>query len=199
MPDVFKSSTPPTPTPQGHALSSFCVLPKNVSFQAQNSDEQIILLLRPHIITNLGWFLTTLLAILVPLAAYTLFPDLSSYISAIPSRFFPVITIVYFLGLALYVLSHLIAWFYNIFLVTNQRVVDIDYDNVMYQDIAITKLQEIEDVHYTQSGFFASLFNYGDIDIQTEANKPNFEAEKVPNPSYAANLMASYIEKERNN
>src|SRR5688572_22154339 len=47
-------------------LSSFCLYPENINFETQENDEKIILLLRMHPITNVGWILITIAMLFVP-------------------------------------------------------------------------------------------------------------------------------------
>ena len=86
-------------------------------------------------------------------------------------------------------------WFYNITLITDRGVVDIDYSNIVYHDVAMTNLNLIEDVNYTKVGFIRSLLNYGDLFVQTAGGKENLEALAVPNPAEAARIIGESIGK----
>ena len=61
--------------------------------------------------------------------------------------------------------------------------------------MAITKLTHIVDVSYTQSGFAKSLFNYGDVFVQTAGTEKNFEALSVPKPREATHIIGDLIGK----
>ena len=84
-------------------------------------------------------------------------------------------------------------WFYNITLVTEKGVIDIDYSNLVYHDVAITNLNLVEDVNYTKIGFFRSFFDYGDLFVQTAGGKENLEAIGIPNPAKAVHIIANKI------
>ena len=86
-------------------------------------------------------------------------------------------------------------WFYNIILITDRSVVDIDYDGLLHHDVAITNFNLIQDVNYTKTGFFRSLFNYGDLFVQTAGGKENLEALGVPNPALASKIIVEKIGK----
>ncbi len=86
-------------------------------------------------------------------------------------------------------------WSYNIFIVTPKRVIDIDYSNTVIHNVAETKMTHIQDVNYTQVGFISSLFNFGDVFVQTAGYEVNFEALSVPQPRHASKIIAELIGK----
>src|SRR3990167_2161489 len=54
----------------GHShnpLSAFCYLPDKINFETKDQEEIVILLLRKHFITNIGWIIILLLMIAAPL------------------------------------------------------------------------------------------------------------------------------------
>lgn len=87
-------------------------------------------------------------------------------------------------------------WYFNVFLTTNERIVDIDYKDILYHNVAETKLSNVEEVHYTKGGFFQALFNYGDVFVQTAAEFRNFEATKAPTPEKATTLIGQLLGKK---
>lgn len=172
-------------------LSSFCQNPIDIHFQTQKPHETIILLLRSHFITNLSWILITIVLTLLPLIILTLLSNFGfNFLSTSPAnRFTIVFTLFYYLLVFSYVFVSFLHWFYNVFLVTSERVVDIDYSDVVVHNIAVASLSHIQDVNYTQSGFIATFFNYGDLFVQTAGNERNFEAHSVPKPREATHII----------
>lgn len=179
-----------------HFFNSFLQNPNNVVFRAQEKDEKILLFLRKHFITNLPWIFISSLLLIAPLLLSLVTSQLASTIFPVPQRFIVILILFYYLIVFTYILLSFINWFYNILIVTQKRIVDIDFSDVVYHDVAVTKLSLIEDVNYTQSGFIRSLFNYGDIFIHTAADKPNFEALGVPHPAKAIDIIQNLIGKE---
>lgn len=178
-----------------HAFSSFCQdPPKNMHFQNQDDDEKILLFLRAHFITNVPWILgAIILAVLPPLfLIYQSFVSLLFSIS-IPQNFVTVFVLFYYLLVFTYIFVNFIHWFYNIALVTNKRVVDIDFSDLVFHDVAITKLNLIEDVSYVQSGFLRSFFNYGDVFVQTAGETKHFDFLAVPNPQRTVTIISDLI------
>lgn len=179
-----------------HMFASFCQNPEGFSFQTQKHNERILLFLRRHFITNLSWILIALILSLIPavfIVLNTTLPLLTAI--QIPRQFVIILTLFYYLILFSYIFINFITWFYNIFFVTNERVIDVDYSNIVIHNVAETKVGQIEDVHYVQSGFIRTLFNFGDVFLQTAGAEKIFEALAVPKPREAANIIAQRIGK----
>ena len=60
-------------------------------------------------------------------------------------------------------------WFFNVYIITNKKVVDIDFDGLLYKNISETQLRNIEDVTSQVKGFFGMIFNVGNVYVQTAA------------------------------
>lgn len=174
-----------------NTLSSFCQNPTDVHFQTQKPHETIILFLRSHFITNISWIIFTVILICLPLTI-TLFLSLFKLgflSSLIAARFTVIYVLFYYLMVFSYVFISFLHWFYNVFIVTSQRVVDIDYSDIVVHNIAITSLSHVQDVNYTQSGFIPTFFNYGNLFVQTAGDERNFEAFSIPKPREATHII----------
>ncbi len=175
-------------------FTTFRENPVGAKFQTQEPDEEIILFLRKHLITNLPWIFISFLLIIFPILL-SIFVNLESLspFSAIPASFLIVFTAFYYLIVFGYIIVSFTTWFFNVSLVTTERIVDIDYFDIVVHSMATTKLDLVEDVEYTQSGFIRSLFNYGDVFVQTAGEKPNFHFLSVPKPAKAVDIIGDLI------
>jgi hypothetical protein len=214
MPDVFISppqtaplaSSNPSPLPQpsskhslppnGTAISlltAFCEKPLGVTFANQHTHEVILLFLRRHLITNVPWIFFTIVLLLIPSLFAILLQMTSFPLSFLPDNYMFILMIFYYLIVFAFALTNFMSWFYNISLVTTERVVDIDFSEIVYHDVASTKLPEIEEVHYKQIGFIRSFFNYGDIHVHTASDTENFDFLKVPSPQKGAEIIGRLL------
>jgi len=176
-----------------HPFSTFHTFPEGVVFENQEKDEIIHLFLRRHLITNIGWVTSSFSLALIPLlvlfiqaSGLYLFPEL-------PYSYLLVGALFYYVILFGYNLVNSVSWFYNIGLVTQLRVVDVDLSNIQHKNVSATTLGDIVDVSYSQKGFFQSLFDYGDVVIQTEGIRENFEFLKVPHPAKVADVVSDLV------
>lgn len=182
-------------------LSSFCQNPKGVSFQTQKEKEKILLFLRAHFLTNLSWILITLILIVLPLMILAFLSSFKLDFLSAPAafRFTIVFTFFYYLLVSSYILVNFLHWFYNVFIVTSERIVDIDYSDIVVHNVAVTGLSHVQDINYTQSGFIPTLFNYGDLFVQTAGDERNFEAYSIPKPREATAVIGDLTGKSPSN
>jgi membrane protein YdbS with pleckstrin-like domain len=204
MPDIFikpentkkELLTAADSVPSDHVrmFSSFCVNPLGVSFIDQEPDEKILLFLRPHFITNALWIFIAFILALIPIF-FLIFRINFVFLEvpSLPFGFVAIFAIFYYLLIFSYTFVNFINWFYNVLLVTQKRVVDVDYSDIVVHNIAFTKLTHVQEVNYTQAGFIRSFFNFGDIFIQTAGPEINLEGLSVPQPRRAAQIMANLI------
>jgi hypothetical protein len=170
-------------------LSYFRKYPLGVKFANQEDGEQIILFIRRHFITNVPWILFTLLLLILPLVVIGLFRFSNLSLFAIPPHFVAVLLGFYYLIVLNNALVNFIVWFYHVGIVSEKRLLDLDVYNVLNHHLAETNVIDIVDVSYAQRGFFQSFFNYGDVPIQTEAIKANFEFEECPRPAEVSDII----------
>ena len=211
MPDVFVA--PSTSLPQEEeptALPAQAVLPQKspapfaalmvnptrVYFQNQDQDEQIILLLRKHWVTNLGWVITSFLMLLLPPFLAVFVPLLNLPLEISPSTLW-LGQIFWYLVTFGYLFINFLIWYFNAHLVTNKRVVDIDFHNLTYKDVAATRIELIQDVTFKVGGVIRNIFDYGDVFVQTAGTEPNFEFQAVPKPAFVADKISDLMAVER--
>ncbi len=179
---------------KGHShspLAAYCYFPDKVDFETRERKEKIVLLLRRHPITNVAWILIAILMIFAPLTL-SFFPILSF----LPSNFQFIAVLVWYLITTAFVLENFLTWFFNVNIITDERIVDIDFHNLIYKEVSDCKIDNIQDVTYKMGGVVRTIFNYGDIYIQTAAEVPAFEFLAVPKPSKVARVLQDLIIEE---
>lgn len=178
-----------------HSLASFCTSSENFSFHAQDPNEKIILFLRRHFVTNIGWIFVTFIFSVIPLILLLTGISLFDLLNiTLPLRFVALLIVLYYLILFTYSMLNFLSWFYNVTIITDKRIVDVDYSSILYHNVAITKISQIEDVNYTKAGFLRSMFNYGDVYAQTAgAASDHFDMLAIPQPEKIANFISDLI------
>jgi hypothetical protein len=175
-------------------FSAFKVRPRGVHFNDQEEDEHVLLILRKHFATNILWMLFSILLLIIPPVFFNFF-NLSDFFASlsIPQTTSFILFFAYYLVVFCYMFVAYITWYYNASLITNKKVVDVHFQDILYHDVSMTKLNLIEDVNYVQSGFFGSLFSYGDVYLETAGKAVRFDFLSVPNPERVANLLENLI------
>lgn len=178
-------------------LRAYINHPENTSFDGEDFDEDILLLLRKAVVTNLGWIFATALIVVVPLPFGILINfAVAGPINLNPSIYFILLSFWYLFGFG-YAFLNFINWFFSVYIVTTKRIVDVDFHGLLYKNQAEAPLRNIEDVTYSIVGTTQVLFNYGDVNIQTAAENREFDFSKVPNPARVADIISDLVSQER--
>lgn len=181
-------------------LSSFSIMPRGLTVEIQDKDEEILLLVRRHIITNFRWVIIVLFMILSPLVL-----GFVSVLDDLPSRFLVMGIILWYLLTLAMVLEGFFNWYFDMFIVTDERIIDIDFHNLIYKNVTSTKIDKIEDVTYTVSGAVPSFLDFGNVMIQTagaglgmdpQKTSPHMEIYDTPHPAKVAKLINELILEE---
>lgn len=200
MPDVFVSQpkvvVPTTEKAKsavsGHShglLSTFSVYPDHVDFETRGEDEKIILLLRQHIIVNVKWILVAAVMFFVPTLAkgFGVFNTISGGLELI-------IIMAWYLVTMAYAFENFLSWYFNVYIVTNERIVDVNFHNLIYKSVSDATLDNIQDVTYNMGGVTRTVFNYGDVFIQTASEVSRFDFLAVPNPARVSKMINELTE-----
>lgn len=175
-----------------HPFKSWIVKPHWVNFETRYKEETMELLVRRHPITNVPWILIALLMVLAPLVL-PIFPILSF----LPANFQTVALIMWSLVTFAYILENFLVWFFNVGIVTNVRLIDIDFFNLLAKEVSDADLKKVEDVTYKMNGAIRAVFNYGDVFVQTAGEEPNIEFLAIPHPDKVVKILQELREKGR--
>ncbi|MDD5567525.1 MAG: PH domain-containing protein [Patescibacteria group bacterium] len=86
-----------------------------------------------------------------------------------------------FFGL-LYFFRQSVIYFLNALVITKQRLIDFDQKGLFNRVVSETTYDKIQDVSFKINGFTPTLFNYGDLEIQTAGTQANLEIKSIANP-----------------
>ena len=176
-------------------FSSFCKNPDGISFQSQEKGEKVLLFLRKDFITNAKWILIGIFLTLLPLSLIFSQQLFKNSLAFLTLQFCLIIILFYYLFVAAYLYLNFITWYYNVALITDRRVIDVEFSGLVYKDVATTKLNLVQDVSYAQVGVIRTFFDYGNILIQTAGSLDNFIFEAAPNPEGAVHVVEELIGK----
>jgi len=152
-------------------------------FETQEADEEIILLLRAHGITNIAWIIAVIFLALFGFAGFVGSFFIPSELNLpFDSRDYAIFLIVWWLLLSGFALQRYLAWYFNVNIITNKKIVDVDFLHLFYKQISETSLENVQDITHRTVGFLQNHFDYGDVVIQTAGETQNFEFLSVPDP-----------------
>jgi hypothetical protein len=184
----------PAPPPQPAAQPA--ARPPSLPFPLQ-SGERIIELCRRH------WFylwpktILLLLAAIVPVAIAALLLDLAGALDDLGIFFW----IVAALWLAYWAVRIFFNWYRyhnDIWVVTNQRIIDSFKPHPFSKRVATADLVNIQDMSVIKSGIFPSILNFGDVLCETAgAGHETFRITGIPRPEDIQLLIDRERDRER--
>jgi hypothetical protein len=169
-----------------------------IRFPGQHDDEQVILFLRRHWFIFLMRLLLIIFSIIGLVLLYVFFNLLSSDFSQ--SDYYNLLLFAESLGTLFIWNLFFILWidFYlDAWIVTNERIINIDQKGFFNRDISELRLTKIQDVTSEIVGFIPTILGYGNIYVQTAAEKERFTFYQIPNPNEVKNMIVQLQEKER--
>ena len=179
-------------------FAMFAPHPVGVTFEGQEAGEEIILLLRQHVITLVPAFIITIFFMLIPFIVSSILLVVGINLSdLLTSAQIFLITVFWYLFVFGYAFYRLLFWYFNVYLLTNERIVDFDFRGILHKEISYAGLGQIEDVSPKMIGFFGTFFNFGNVFIQTAGAKNEFEFEKVARPDDVAQEISEQVRAEQ--
>lgn len=178
----------------GHTTSPFSSLlikPHVFDFEERDSDEKIILVARPHWFTNVSWIITALVLVLAP-SLLKFVP----IISDIPAKFQMMGIMFWYLITFAFSFEKFLSWYFDVYIITDERVIDIEFNNLLNKKFSEAKLSMIQDITSRVTGVAQTMFNYGSVYVQTAAEVPEICFEMVPNPEKIIKVLQILREEE---
>ncbi len=172
---------------------SYVENPTNCRFEGQDPEEQILLLLRAHPTTNLRWIVLAILLFFVPFLVPWMLSFFNLPADLLPESYSLVLVLVNFLLIMTVVFEGFLNWYFNVYIVTNKNVVDIDFHSILYKNIDVAPLRNIEDTSSSMSGILNSVFHYGNVLMQTAGSARNIDFLSVPNPHKVADFVLDNV------
>jgi hypothetical protein len=153
------------------------------------SDEQLLQFTRRHW-AFLAWALTKMvLALIVPIVALIVIANLTF---GLDGRGGQVVALICAVWALTWLVKIYFAWYrynHDVWVVTNQRIVDSIKNHWFHHKMASADLDDVADISVKKHGLFPTMFNYGDLLLQTAGEKPNFVLSGIPAPSAVLALV----------
>ena len=77
----------------------------------------------------------------------------------------------------------------DIWIITTERVIDIEQKGLFRREVSEFKLDKIQDVSFDIRGILPSLFDFGDVQIETAGKERNLTFKTIPHPRRVKNLL----------
>lgn len=155
-------------------------------FVQEKLNEHVEYVLRRHWLTFVPSIIIFLVMLAVPVIVYfliqKLFPDLLSGPIIFPLSVLFASTYGLFSLLFFYV--QFIDFYLDLWIITNERVIDVEQKGLFDRTIAELELENIQDVTSNVQGFWGTIFHYGDTFIATASSTDTIIFKQIPKPDF---------------
>lgn len=142
--------------------------------------EKIILVIRKHWFVMVRTIIIFLILVLMPVAVFTFLPLLSQIIDIAPAvPFINFLTALYLMVLLSLLFLAWMDYYLDMWIVTNQRIIDIEQLGLFSRNVSEIPLERVQDVTLEVHGIFETVLKFGTIRIQT-AGEREFQITDVP-------------------
>jgi len=171
--------------------------PVNIFFEGQDPDETILLVLRAHPITNLKWIIPAILLFFLPFVIPPLVTTLNITFPPLPDTYYPALLIINYLLVIVIVFEGFLYWYFNVDIITDQNIVDIDFHSLLFKNIDLTPIFNVEEASAKVAGLLQLIFNFGDVTVQTAGASIDVDMVDVPRPDQVADFILDLVDKSK--
>ncbi len=165
----------------------------------QKSYEKIVHVLHRHPITFVPKLAFFLILLAIPAVLYVmidnLFPALFS--SQVVTAVSFLSASVYYLATVVFFYTQFTIFYLDLWIVTNDRIVDIEQRGLFSRTVSELDLYQIQDVTTQVHGFFATLLHYGHVEVKTASSNTGIVFRDVKNPDKLREEILDLANKDR--
>ena len=169
-------------------------------FIHKKSYEHINYRVRRHLITTLPAILVLIILLGIPPLLYwlttTQFAPNLQLQPALTLTLTFVISI-YYLSVGMFYFTYFVNYYLDLLFITNDRLLHVDQEGIFARTISEVDLYKIQDITSVIDGFFPSMFNFGNLLIQTASAVEKFRITNIPRPESLRQKILDLAEEDR--
>ena len=162
-------------------------------FDGQHDNEEVLFVFRRHIIAMRKGFYGLLIPFVIfslPILLIPLIPFQLPMWLLDPYMLLAISGVGLFIGILLF-LWHWVAWYFSYYIVTNQRLRQVNQTAWFGKSVIDLSLTKIQNISYTIEGFTASVLKYGTIVVQTYVG--DLVLDKIHHPEEIYNKLQDAV------
>lgn len=156
-------------------------------FSGQHNGEKIIKIIRRHWFNIAQQYFIVFAIVFLMLASFQIMPMYFLEEGELPVFLF----IQSFLAIVLWIYIFIIwiDFYFDVWIITNERIVNIEQKALFMRTVSELKFEKIQDVSTDIKGLLPTIMNFGDVHVQTAGNTEKFFFHKVPDPQKIKGLI----------
>jgi hypothetical protein len=105
--------------------------------------------------------------------------------------------IIYYLAIWEFFFTEFVSYYLDLWIITNDRLIGIEQEALFARTVAELDLYKIQDITSEVKGIFPTIFNFGNVFIQTAAEEGRFHLKNVPDPHNLRRKIMDLAEEDR--
>lgn len=96
-----------------------------------------------------------------------------------------------------FIMRKIFLWYMNVFIVTNQRIIDLEQKGFLNKHISEIPFQKVDNIHYRIKGIFHNVFRCGDLFVQSYKGVTFLVMKNVRKPSQIRTKLLKIVDDVR--
>jgi uncharacterized membrane protein YdbT with pleckstrin-like domain len=152
-------------------------------FQGQRENEDVLRIIHRHwfniILQYIGIGCATILLVVI----FSILPKAAPITTdALPPLLLLFLLNTFLLFIWLYVFLIWVDYYFDVWIITNERIVNIEQKGLFNREVSELQFSRIQDVTSVVDGFIPTILNFGDVYVQTAAEEERFVFRQIPDP-----------------
>lgn len=147
-------------------------------------DEKVVLFLRRHWIDLVRIFFFSGVLFVLPVVVGTLIglanADLIAHVFWGPALI--TVLVAYLLVILVLTLTELTDYWLDVWIVTTERIINTEQHGLFNRVVSEVYLHQVQDITSEQKGLVATFLTFGDVFVQTAAERERFQFKNIDNP-----------------
>lgn len=162
-------------------------------------EEKLILFLRRHWINLFSQLFPFVSLVAVLLISYLLFAIFigQEVFRPIELQFFRLGVALFGLFLWSFVFVIFIDYYLDVWIVTNERIVNIEQKGLFRREISELRLENVQDLTTEIKGIVPTFFDFGDLYVQTAGKRERFQFKSISHPERVRDVILVLSEGEK--
>lgn len=167
-------------------------------FQGQRESEVVLRIVHRHWFDIATHFFVIILFLAILFGTFSVMPMIfPDWLGSESEQFIAFINSSIILMLWLYAFLVWIDYFFDVWIITNERVVNIEQKGLFVRSVSELKFSRIQDVTSEVSGMLPTILNFGDVKVQTASEEDYFLFRRVPDPYHIKDVIMERLRTER--
>jgi len=165
----------------------------------QRENERVVLFLRRHWFAILIIIVAFVFLIGVPLAVgWYFWETVQSWLShPVIGPILVVVCSIYFLSVWLMAFIEFTDYYLDTWIVTNERIINVEQEGLFHRTASELDLAAVQDTTAEIRGFLQTVFTYGNVFVQTAAEKSRFHFININDPEHVKEIITRLVEEDK--